>query len=133
MKQSNFYIVKQLCKQNSMSIELCDFLVLRTRGNYLIITEDEFVEEVAPLAEWKRMKGLTTRTLRFPMLVARIPVVTPDEWYSRVSLVSDSGYFENTSNRIYSFLSERGYAVDRFYFCEPCHYKRLDTSQGRIS
>jgi hypothetical protein len=180
---------------------LRDFLVLRTRANYLIITEDEFVEEVAPLAAWKRMKGLTTKIVKisdvgstdtairnyisnayhhwkeppsYVLLVGDVdtipahiydngsttaatdlfyatvdgtdflpdlavgrfsaktesevigmvnktiayektPEVSPDEWYSRVSLISDSGYFENTSDWIHSFLTERGYAVDRFY------------------
>ncbi|KPK68711.1 hypothetical protein AMJ82_07495, partial [candidate division TA06 bacterium SM23_40] len=27
------------------------------RGSYLIITHDQFIEEIAPLAEWKRRKG----------------------------------------------------------------------------
>jgi len=178
-----------------------DFLVLFQRAQYLIITDDQFVDEITPLAEWKRAKGLGTKIVkmstvgssdadirdyisnayhhwatrpswvllvgdvelvpthlythgggscasdlyyatvdgddflpdlavgRFPAkteadvigMVAKTigyektPVTSPDEWYSRVSLVSDEGYFENTSNWIHTFLTDRGYEVDRFY------------------
>ena len=37
---------------------------MQTQANYLIIANDNFVEEVAPLAEWKRMKGLTTKIVK---------------------------------------------------------------------
>lgn len=200
---------------------LKDLLVLRKGANYLIIAADDFVEEIAPLAEWKHMKGFTTKIVKvstigntdtairnyisnayhnwkqppdYVLLVGdvetipahlyndgshscatdlyyatvdgndflpdlaigrfsaktesevtgmvnktinyeRTPVVTSAEWYSRVSLVSDSGYFEDTSNWIYSFLSDRGYAVNRFYRSDATATKQNISdaaNEGRI-
>ena len=185
---------------------LKDQIVIFWGANYLIITADEFADEIAPLAAWKRMKGLQTRTVKmssigttdndirnyirsaynnwrirptYVLLVGDVeyipthyyhytnylgfpdscatdlyyvtvdgddflpdiaigrfsaktdldvicivnktikyektPPVAKSDWYHKMSLVSDWGYFENTSDWVYDFMTEKGYAADRFY------------------
>jgi len=43
------------------------------------------------------------------------PYLTETDWYKKAMLVSDSGYFETTSDWVYSFLTGFNYAVDKFY------------------
>ncbi len=168
-------------------------------SNYLIITADEFFEEINPLALWKRTKGLSTRVVKFSaigtsaddlrdyisnayqnwtvppdyvLLVGDVelipthiyndscasdlyyaaidgsdflpdlavgrfsakteaevtgmvsktiayekePMTSPSDWYTHISLVSDEGYFEDTSDWVYDFMTDRGYEADKFYY-----------------
>lgn len=43
------------------------------------------------------------------------PYVNETDWYKKAMLVSDSGYFETTSDWVYDFLGNFGYSLDKFY------------------
>ena len=43
------------------------------------------------------------------------PYTEETDWYKKAVLISDSGYFEVTSNWVYSFLTNEGYTVNKIY------------------
>lgn len=178
-----------------------DYLLPLPDADYLFITADQFAEEIAPLAAWKKTKGFRTRIVKmssigttdddvrdyisrsyhsgkmqpaYVLLVGDVehvpthiydsdglscasdlyyatvdgndflpdlaigrfsaktedevtgmvaksiayektPVTDPYDWYSQISLISDEGYFEVTSDWIHTFMTDRGYDADRFY------------------
>lgn len=45
----------------------------------------------------------------------RTPYLNETAWYKKAMLVSDTGYFEVTSNWVYDFLTNHSYSVDKLY------------------
>ena len=43
------------------------------------------------------------------------PYLAETAWYKKAMLVSDTGYFEDTSNWVYDFLTDQEYTVDKLY------------------
>lgn len=46
------------------------------------------------------------------------PYLNETDWYKKAMLVSDSGYFETTSNWIFNFLNTFNYSCDKFYYSQ---------------
>lgn len=75
-----------------------DFLPDLAVGRFSAKTEDELI-------------GMVAKTIAYE----QGNPVSPDDWYSHISLISDEDYCEETSNWVYKFMTERGYKADRFY------------------